>query len=153
MRPLTVALAAAFATAAMADHAHADAPAPTRAGSRLVVTECSESAVREAITSASSGDTIDLAALSACTITLASGEIAIAVDDLTVQGPADTSLTLSGNHASRIFHHTGHGLLTLDHLAITDGNYATPVEDKYVSYVGTGGAVHSDGSVTLSNSS
>jgi hypothetical protein len=153
MRPLAVALAAAFATAAMADHAHADAPAPTRAGSRLAVTECSESALREAIASASSGDTIDLAVLSACTITLASGEIAIAVDDLTVQGPADRSLTLSGNHASRIFHHTGHGLLTLDHLAITDGNYATPVEDKYVSYVGTGGAVHSDGSVTLSNSS
>jgi hypothetical protein len=109
--------------------------------------------VREAVAGASSGDTIDLTALSGCTITLAAGEIAVAVDNLTVEGPADASLTLSGNHASRIFHHTGHGLLTLDHLAITEGNYATPVEDKYVSYVGTGGAVHSEGSVTLSNSS
>ncbi|HVT33277.1 MAG TPA: choice-of-anchor Q domain-containing protein [Rhodanobacteraceae bacterium] len=153
MRPLAVALAAVFGSAAAADHSHARVPGPVRGGSIIAVTECSESAVREAIASASDGDSIDLTALSGCTITLAAGEIAIAVDNLTVQGPADNSLTLSGNHASRIFHHTGHGLLTLDHLAITDGNYATPVEDKYVSYVGTGGAVHSDGSVTLSGSS
>ncbi|HEY6892915.1 MAG TPA: choice-of-anchor Q domain-containing protein [Rhodanobacteraceae bacterium] len=154
MRPLVVALAAWFGSAAVADHAHAQGhSAAAGGGSTLAVTECSESAVREAVASASSGDTIDLTALSACTITLAAGEIAVAVDDLTVEGPADSSLTLSGNHASRIFHHTGQGLLTLDHLTITEGNYVTPVQDKYVSYVGTGGAVHSEGSVTLANSS
>jgi hypothetical protein len=153
MRPLAVALAALFGSAAVADHAQADTPAPAREGSTLAVTECSETALRQAIAGASSGDTIDLTQLSGCTITLAAGEIAVAVDDLGVQGPADRSLTLSGNQASRIFHHTGHGLLTLDHLVITEGNYVTPVEGKYVSYVGTGGAVHSDGSVTLSDSS
>jgi hypothetical protein len=153
MRPLAVALALC-ASAPLAHHAQARAPAPVRANSTLAVAECSESAVRNAVAVASNGDTVDLTLLSGCTITLAAGEIAIAVDNLTVQGPADTSLTLSGNHASRIFHHTGHGLLTLDHLAITDGNDTTPRdESKYTVYHGTGGAVHSDGGITLSSSS
>jgi hypothetical protein len=152
MRPLAVALAALFASVPLAAHARSPAPAPARGVSTLAVTECSEGALRNAVAGAANGATVDLTALSSCTITLTAGEIAIGVDDLTVQGPANTSLTLSGNHASRVFHHTGHGLLTLDHLAITDGNYVRPVEDKYVSFVGTGGAVHSDGSVTLSSS-
>lgn len=153
MRPLAAALAVLLFADPLAHDAHAHAPAPARSASAVVVGDCSEGALRSAVADAADGATIDLTALSDCTITLADGEIAVGVDNLTVQGPADSSLTLSGNHASRIFHHTGHGLLTLDHLAITDGNYVTPVEGKYVSYVGTGGAVHSDGSVTLSNSS
>jgi hypothetical protein len=153
MRPLVAALAALLFTEPLAHDAHARAPVPARSGLTIAVGDCSEGALRDAVAGAASGATIDLTALSDCTITLAGGEIVVAVDDLTVQGPADTSLTLSGNHASRIFHHTGHGVLTLDHLAITEGNYVTPVEDKYVSYVGTGGAVHSEGSVILSGSS
>lgn len=153
MRPLAVALAALFASAPVADPAHARAPAPARGGSIVAVTGCSEGAVRDAVAGATAGATVDLTALSGCTITLADGEIAIGVDDLTVQGPADASLTLSGNHASRVFHHTGHGLLTLDHLAITAGNYTKLYDQgKYTVYRGTGGAVHSDGSVTLSGS-
>lgn len=152
MRPLAVALAALFASGPVTDHAHARDSAPARSSPTIAVTDCSEGALRNAVAGATNGATVDLTALSSCTITLTAGEIAIGVDDLTVQGPANTSLTLSGNHASRVFHHTGHGLLTLDHLAITDGNYVRPVEDKYVSFVGTGGAVHSDGSVTLSSS-
>jgi hypothetical protein len=152
MRPLAVALAVLFASGPVA--AHAVAPAPTRGDSVVAVTDCSENALRDAVAGAADGATIDLTALSACTITLADGEIAIAVDNLAVQGPADISLTLSGNHASRIFHHTGHGLLTLDHLAITNGNDTTPYDQgKYIVYHGTGGAVHSDGGVTLSSSS
>ncbi|MFC4821925.1 choice-of-anchor Q domain-containing protein [Dokdonella ginsengisoli] len=154
MRPLAAALTALFAAVPLTRDAHAATSAATRIGSTLSVTTCSESALRDAVEGASNGDTIDLSALSSCTITLTAGEIAIAVDNLTVQGPADTSLTLSGNHASRVFHHTGHGLLTLDHLAITNGNDTTPRdEDKYTVYNGTGGAVRSDGGVTLSNSS
>jgi hypothetical protein len=153
MRPLAAALAALFATAPLGHDAHAKAPAPSGSTSTVTVTDCSESAVRDAVASATSGATVDLTALSGCTITLADGEIAIGVDDLTVQGPADMSLTLSGNHASRIFHHTGHGLLALDHLAITNGNDTTPLDQgKYTVYHGTGGAVHSDGSVILSSS-
>src|SRR4029077_7823140 len=153
MRPLAAALAVLLFTDPLAHDAHARTPVPGRSGFTIAVDDCSEGALRSAIAGATNGATVDLTALSDCTITLANGEIAISVDNLTVQGPADTSLTLSGNHASRVFHHTGHGLLTLDHLAITQGNYVTPVEGKYVSYIGTGGAVHSDGSVTLANSS
>lgn len=152
LRPLAAALAALFAAAPLGHDAHARAPATVRSGPTIAVGDCSEGALRNAVAGAPNGATVDLTALSSCTITLTAGEIAIGVDDLTVQGPADTSLTLSGNHASRVFHHTGHGRLTLEHLAITEGNYVRPVEDKYVSYVGTGGAVHSDGSVTLSSS-
>jgi len=152
MRPLAAALAAVFFTSPFAHEARAHTPAVARGSSTMAITDCSESALRSAVSDAPNGTTIDLTALSGCTITLTAGEIVVGVDDLTVQGPADTSLTLSGNHASRVFHHTGHGLLTLDHLAITEGSYARPVEDKYVGYVGTGGAVHSEGSVTLSHS-
>jgi hypothetical protein len=153
MRPLAAALAVLSFTDPLAQDAHARAAVPVRSGPTIAVGNCSEGALRNAIAAAPNGATVDLTALSNCTITLTAGEIAIGVDNLTVQGPADTSLTLSGNYASRIFHHTGDGLLTLDHLAITKGNYVTHVEDKYTNYVGTGGAVHSDGSVTLSNSS
>jgi hypothetical protein len=153
MRPLAAAIAVLSFTDPLAHDAHARAAVPARSGITIAVGDCSEGALRNAVAGVTNGATVDLTALSNCTITLTAGEIAISVDNLTVQGPADTSLTLSGNHASRIFHHTGHGLLTLDHLAITAGNYVTPVEDKYMSFVGTGGAVHSEGSVTLSNSS
>ena len=149
MRPLAAALAVLFVTNPIAHDAHARAPVVA-----IAVTDCSESALRDAIAGASNGATIDLTALSGCTITLANGEISIGVDDLDVHGPADASLTLGGNHASRIFHHTGHGLLTLDHLAITNGNDTTPIDrGKYTVYHGTGGAVHSDGDLVLSNSS
>ena len=152
MRPLAAALAVLLFDP-LAHDAHARAPVPARSGSNIAVGNCSEGALRSAFAAAPNGATVDLTALSNCTITLAAGEIAVGVDNLTVQGPPDTSLTLSGNHASRIFHHGGHGLLTLDHLAITQGNYVTYIQDKYIHYAGAGGAVYSAGSVTLSNSS
>lgn len=154
VRPLAAALAVLFFTDPLAHDAHARVPASARSGSTIAVSDCSEGALRNAVAGAANGATVDLTALSNCTITLAAGEIAIGVDDLTVQGPPDTSLTLSGNRASRVFHHTGRGLLTLDHLAITDGSYTTPLDHgKYTVYHGTGGAVHSGGGVTLSSSS
>ncbi len=153
MRPLAAALAFLSFTDPLVHAAHVRAAVPVRSGPSIAVGNCSEGALRNAVAGAPNGATVDLTALSNCTITLAAGEIAIGVDNLTVQGPADASLTLSGNYASRIFHHTGHGVLTLDHLAITKGNYFTHVDDKYTQYAGSGGAVHSDGSVTLSNSS
>src|SRR6478736_3980919 len=128
-RPLAAALAALFAAAPLGHHAQARAPAPVRSSPNIAVGNCSEGALRNAVANAPNGATVDMTALSNCTITLTAGEIAIGVDNLTVQGPADASLTLSGNYASRIFHHTGHGVLTLDHLAITKGNYFTHVDD------------------------
>jgi hypothetical protein len=154
MRPLAAALAVLLSSHPLAHDAQARAADPPPGASTLGVSDCSESAVREAIGAAPDGATVDLTALADCTITLTAGEIAVGVDDLAVQGPADLSLTLSGNHASRVFHHTGLGRLTLDHLAITNGNNSTPIDQgKYTVYHGTGGAVHSDGSVALLGSS
>jgi hypothetical protein len=151
IRPLAAALAV-LSAGVLARDAHAQEAAPARSGV-VAVDDCSEGALRDAIAVAADGATVDLTALSGCTITLADGEIAIAVDSLTLQGPADASLTLSGNGASRVFHHTGHGLLTLDHLAIANGNDTTAYDHgKYIVYYGTGGAVRSEGSVTLTES-
>ena len=152
-RPLAAALAALLAAGPLAHEAQARVSASVPDASTVAVAACNETALRNAIAGAASGSTVDLTALSGCTITLTAGEIIVGVDDLTVQGPEDKSLTLSGNHASRVFHHAGHGLLTLDHLAITAGNYTRAYDQgKYTVYKGTGGAVHSDGSVTLSSS-
>ncbi|MBA8884976.1 right-handed parallel beta-helix repeat-containing protein [Dokdonella fugitiva] len=153
-RPLAAALAVLLFADPLAHDAQARASTPVRAGATVAVGECSESALRNAVATAGNGATIDLSALAGCTITLTAGEIAVTVDDLTLQGPADRSLTLSGNQASRIFAHTGHGLLRLDHLALTAGKHTTAYDQgKYTVHRGTGGAVHSDGSVTLSSSS
>lgn len=154
MRPLAAALAVLLSTDPLAHGAHAREGAPSRSGPTIPVGACNESAVRAAIAGAPQGATVDLTSLADCTITLTAGEIAVGVDDLVVKGPSDASLTLSGNHASRIFRHSGHGRLTLDHLVLTDGNHTTPRDEgKYTVHHGTGGALHSDGNVTLSHSS
>src|SRR4029077_15170591 len=126
MRPLAAALAVLLFTDPLAHDAHTRTPVPARSGFTIAVDDCSEGALRSAVADATNGATIDLTALSDCTITLANGEIAISVDNLTVQGPAAATERPRRYDASRIFHHTGHGLLTLDHLAITQGNYVTP---------------------------
>jgi len=56
--------------------------------------------LREAIAYAAPGDTIDFAVTG--TITLTSGELVI-TNDLTINGPGATNLTVSGNNASRVF--------------------------------------------------
>ena len=55
------------------------------------------------------------------TIGLTSGEIAFAGVDVTVQGPGRDQLTISGNHASRIFEVQGTGTLTVNDLTLRDG--------------------------------
>jgi hypothetical protein len=123
-------------------------PAP-RVDSLLLVTNCADDGspgtLRSAIAAAVSGDTIDLTQLTCGAITLLAGEIAIHVDDLTIDGPGRDVLTIDGNQNGRVFHHPGAGTLTLRGLAITNGSansldaIPTPYQGAYggciLSYV------------------
>jgi hypothetical protein len=99
---------------------------------------------------AQSGDTVDLSQLPMlCSatdskITLTTGEIAIAQNDLTLQGPdpADGTVTVSGGGALRVFDHQGFGTLSVRSLKITDGFY-------HAAGSAFGGCVKSSGSVYL----
>src|SRR5262249_40675303 len=77
--------------------------------------------LRNVIAAAATGGTVDASACTNSTITLSSGQISIALKDLNIVGPADDSLTISANHQSRVFNHTGSGTLTLQHMHLVDG--------------------------------
>jgi hypothetical protein len=90
-----------------------------------------------------SGDKIDLSQLpTLCgmahsTITLTNGEIAVAQDDLTLQGPTQGAVTISAANMSRVLHHTGAGTLSLSALTVSDGYFHT-------SIYAYGGCIESD---------
>ena len=99
--------------------------------------------LRQAISDASPGDTIDFdSSLNGQTITLTSGELLID-KDLTIAGLGTNLLTISGNHASRVFHMTGDLDVTISGLTIANG--FSP---------GAGGGIFggSGGSLTIVNS-
>ena len=78
--------------------------------------------LRDAISAAAPGDKINFApALNGQTITLTSGELLIN-KNLNIQGPGANQLTISGNHASRVFHIQTDA--TLSGLTIANGSAA-----------------------------
>jgi len=80
--------------------------------------------LREAIgfaNAAGGADIVDFAGGVTGTITLTSGELAV-TDDLTINGPGATTLTISGNDASRILNVFGASAFTLRDLTLRDGN-------------------------------
>ena len=105
-----------------------------------------DNSLRDAVFSSTSGDVIDMTELSCSTIALTTGAIVIAhaISDLTMVGPANRTLTVTGNNLGRVFLHAGDGTLTLDHMTISDG--------AYLSGTAGGGCIYSFGSVTLQNS-
>ena len=98
--------------------------------------------LRIAINRAASGDTINLATLPlACsTITLVAGEIAIPQANLTIDGPTDRTVTVSGNNVGRVLYHSGTGVLTLNNFSVADGHTS-----------GYGGCVASFGALSTYN--
>lgn len=92
---------------------------------------------------------LDLSELACSTITLTSGQIEIPQNDLYLKysGEGGTPLTISGNLASRVFHHTGTGTLRLVGLTIEDGKYDNTNIFQLVH--ANGGCVYSSGSVFL----
>ncbi len=77
--------------------------------------------LRQAILSAAGGDTINFANNVTGTITLTSGELLI-TNGLTLNGPGASTLTISGNNASRVIHTSGSVLIQISGLTIAHGN-------------------------------
>jgi len=133
---------------------------PAMAGAILPVTSCADSgadSLREVISNAASGDTVDLSGLTganACAnskISLTSGEIPIKQDDLTIKGPGAANLAIDGSGLPsgpgdyRLFHHYGMGgTLTLRDIRVTGGH---AYHDSSVPALG--GCVYSTANVEL----
>jgi hypothetical protein len=103
--------------------------------------------LRAVIAAANSGDTINFdPSLAGQTITLTRGELAI-TKSLDIEGLGRHPLTVSGNHASRVFDISGGVTVTIADLTMTDGfaNGSAPV------LASTGGAILNFGALTLAN--
>jgi hypothetical protein len=135
--------------AELAAHARANAPVPPiRPAAVITVSNCDDSgpgSLRDTITNAATGDVIDLNALSCSTITLTTGAISTALDDLTILGPGAANLTIDAGRNSGVFSHYGSGTLAIDGVTIQNGYI------QGYAYHG-GGCVLSAGNVTVDNS-
>src|ERR1041385_2044258 len=92
-------LAAAFALALALDTS-AHAKTTPRSPQSIVVQNCDDAgagSLRDAVTPAAAGDTIDLTQLQCSVISLSTGAILIGTTGLTLQGPGAHQLALYGN--------------------------------------------------------
>jgi hypothetical protein len=90
----------------------------------LIATSTADSGpgtLRTALATAGNVDIIDASGVSG-TITLTNGELAVS-NSVTILGPGPGALTVSGNHASRVFHITGTNV-TISRLTVANGNGA-----------------------------
>jgi hypothetical protein len=127
--------------------------APALASTNRTVVSCDDSVaaittpgtLRYWVKNAVSGDSIDLTDITnTCnqsTITLQQGELVVAQTNLTIFGPYDQRVAISGNNNSRIFKHIGTGILTVNYLTLQDG--------KYLNESPAGGCIYSAGRVDL----
>ena len=128
------------AAAAIAAPSHVASAAATAS-----VSNCNDAgagSLRAAVTTHAA--LIDMTALACSKITLSTGAIIVdhEVFDVAFKGPTAHALTIDANHNGRVLVHNGEGLLTLDHLTLTNG--------AYVGNYG-GGCVYAFGSVTMQN--
>ena len=140
--PLRTALALALACAPGA----VEASSPNAL--TVLVANCNDSgagSLRDAVTNASDGDTIDASQLGCSRISLTTGAIVLGVDNLTVLGPGPTGLTIDGryNNGEDIFFHLGTGTLNVDSMTLSGGRkYRTDLPAQ-------GGCIYSMGNVAL----
>jgi hypothetical protein len=95
--------------------------------------------LRQAILDTPSGGTVDFQPGMTGTISLTTGELAIN-KDLTISGPGSGVLTVSGNHASRVFDIAATFTVSLSGLTIADG-FTT----------GSGGGIFNAGTLTVTS--
>jgi len=142
--PLAVRAAAALAN---------KAPPRPDGGVTIPVTNCDDDgpgSLRDAVQNiAVTGDTVDMAGLACSTITLTSGAIITAADDLTILGPGTdmNGVTIDANYNSEIFIHLGVGTFALEYMTVVNGGkYTTADTDA------PGGCIYSAGQVSLLDS-
>jgi hypothetical protein len=118
---------------------------PSSAGTTVTNTnDAGDGSLRQAISSALPGDTIDFNLTYPATITLTSQALVgtnLTIDkNLTIRGPGASNLTVSGNGAAQVFSITSAATVSISGLTVTDGK-----NDN-------GGAIENSGTLTLSNS-
>ena len=114
----------------------------------LTVTNLNDSgpgSLRDAIATASPGDTIVFGVTG--NITLTSGELVIN-KNLTINGPGAASLAISGNNLARVLHISGVATVSISSVSIENGNAANAAP------ITAGGAIFNDSGtmLTLTNS-
>ncbi|MGA9423102.1 MAG: choice-of-anchor Q domain-containing protein [Rhodanobacteraceae bacterium] len=110
----------------------------------LTVTNCDDDgpgSLRTVLASAASGDSIDLTQLACSVITLTSGQLATALDTISLHGSGQT---ISGAGNSRVIAHYGAGTLYASGILFAEG----AVTGQNPAF---GGCVYSSGSVVLRN--
>lgn len=135
----------------------------------------SPGSLRSVIASSASGDIVDLTGLACSAVSLVSGELVVAVDDLSIIGPGMDSLAIDAGHTSRVFRHAGLGTLSLSGMTIEHGSVAVddaPARGGCIDSIAAvvldrtkvtgctvsgntspaGGAVHAAGELTLTDS-
>lgn len=115
--------------------------APLADAAPPMVVNCADSgagSLRTAITAALEGETVDMSQLACSSITLSSAALITTVNNLTIKGKGQQTLTINGgNHSFGVIQHKGTGTLTLTDLTITNASYTQ------------GGCISSLGSVSL----
>jgi hypothetical protein len=99
--------------------------------------------LRQAILDTPAGGSVDFQAGLSGTITLTSGQLAVS-KDLTISGPGADLLTVSGNHASRVFNVAATFTVSIAGLTIADG-LATDLPSQ-------GGGILNRGTLTVTGS-
>jgi hypothetical protein len=124
--------------------------APIVSAATQIVTNCSDSgagSLRSAMAATVEGDTVDMSQISCSRITLSSGALTSGVNDLTIKGKGQQTLTIDGgNHSFGVFQHTGTGTLTISDVTITNASY---LQGGCISTLGSASLTH----VTLNSCS
>lgn len=131
--------------------------APVVVAATVAVTNCVDDAssattpgsLRYAVLNAADGDTIDLSACNASTITLTQGALPVAVDNLTITAGAGNHVTIDGGGTNQVIVNYGPGttppyVMAFRYVTVQDG--ATSGTGKYG--IG-GGCIFSSGGVGL----
>ena len=138
---LLLALAASFGVASTS----AAAAAPH---GPIVVGNCDDAgagSLRDAVAAAPDGGTIDLGSLACSTITLTTGHIAVAQDQLTLIGPGAAALTIDAAGASGVIRHSGNMTLSISGLTLANGHYESANTPR-------GGCLYSAGNLVVTDS-
>ncbi|MCC6970248.1 MAG: hypothetical protein IT434_08510 [Phycisphaerales bacterium] len=126
---------------------------------REAIGACNANSLADAITFASS--------LNATTITLGGSELLV-FGDLTITGPSQNALSISGNNATRVFEVASSASVSISKLTIKDGHSASLAGGVYINanatlnlvevalsgHTSSGGAggINNDGTLTITNS-